>query len=167
MRRQLVAPLAALLLSTAVPALAWDGDAEPQMTVKVRDASGEGMTLSLGGNWLARLGAAIADESMHCNGADTSAEMRRALERLDRGGEGTRETFTDDDGDRVRVRRYRGQLELNVKESDGDKADVTLPWAAAECMLGRPVKLHDMLGHDGLVLHVDDHEGGEVKVEVQ
>lgn len=167
--RSLSVALAALFLpALAVPALAHDE--KPSLEVKIRDAEGKGISVSLSEGFLGGLLAKAAG-TLDCDRSDTDAQTREMLVFLDRSGDGARYRFTDrSDGDVVVGRRDHGQLTLDVTKRDGKTSHVVLPWAMGECMLGRPTSLQRLLqpGGDGrVVFSVDDEDGGAVRIEAR
>jgi hypothetical protein len=153
-------------VSLASPAAAWDGDRE--LTVEVRDEQGEDFTFTLGGGLFGRLVAAALDKTVKCDASDTDPNLRHLLAHLDRGGEGSRGTARDRDGDVIHAWRRAGHLRMNVRERDGERADITLPWAMAQCMLGREVELGEVLSAGGdALLQVRDGRGSGVKVSLK
>ena len=61
------------------------------------------------------------------------------LQHLDRKGEGSKYSFTNDEGETVKARRRKGQWEMEVVKESENNTIISMPWGMAECMLGREV----------------------------
>jgi hypothetical protein len=140
---------AALILATSAVAAEEPGRIE----IEVEDETGETLDLEVASSWL---GAVLQSFDIDCELAD-EPEVRRMAQRLDRGGEGTRYRFRDEQGADVVALRRHGRLLLEKSGEDGETATVEMPWRVAEClMLGRePEGGAAALFADGLRLRVD------------
>jgi hypothetical protein len=142
----------------------------PAVEMKLHGADGSGLTLTLDDGWLGGL-ISSATGSIDCKHDDTDAQTLEMLSYLDRSGRGSRYRFTDrNDGDVVVGRRDADHLDLEVTKPSGKHAHVVLPWAMAECMLGRPTSVHELLqpGHGGkLVFQAEGEDGGSVKIQTK
>jgi hypothetical protein len=116
--------------------------------------------LSFSGDWL---GGLIESLHVSCQ-AEADQRTRAMMESLDADGEGAVYEFTEDDGDHVVARRLRGQLVLETREHDGDRATVEMPWPAARCLLLGVTPEGDLGrrvadGKARLRLDLSDHDG--------
>lgn len=85
------------------------------------------------------LEGAIGSE-LRCRG-EVDDEFGSLLRALDERGPGSRASIRRDDGV-LRAHRTRRALELELRDRDGGgEIDAVLPWALAECMLGRSTRL--------------------------
>jgi len=74
------------------------------------------------------------------NGAD--GEFREFLERLDRGGSRAKASYRDDEST-IEGRRRGNKLDLKIRGARSGKIEATMPWAVAECMLGRNTSINE------------------------
>jgi len=156
-KRWILVAAAALLVTLPRPSLA---ESDSRLRLDVESSSGDHVHLDLGTGWLTSL---IAAADVTCEGSD-DRRTRRMAHELSRQGEGGVYEFRDRDGDAVTARRSRGQLILETRRGDGDRAVVEMPWLLAECtMLGREPEggLTRYLRREGLSLKVDAHDGGD------
>ena len=133
--------ICALLLATACASSR--KPAQPTLTISTGDSSSISFTFS---PELARaaLEGALGTR-LDCNGEldPEVASVLRSLQR-DRSGRVSRR-----DGDGRLVARRRGntlRLQLEGRASEG-AIEATMPWAVAECLLGRDMTLAEALGH--------------------
>ncbi|HSM13380.1 MAG TPA: hypothetical protein VLA66_04875 [Thermoanaerobaculia bacterium] len=137
LKHRILAPALALGLGLALPVAAAAHDPgeshEDHATLKVHveGEDGESVHFELGSGWL---GALISAVDIECD-AEGDAETRRMMKSLREQGEGGFYRFEDDDGDDVVARRRKGQLRIETREEDGERAVVEMPWEVAECLL--------------------------------
>jgi hypothetical protein len=74
------------------------------------------------------------------NGAD--GEFREFLERLDQGGSRAKASYRDDEST-IEGRRRGNKLDLKIRGAGSGKIEATMPWAVAECMLGRNTSINE------------------------
>jgi hypothetical protein len=67
-------------------------------------------------------------------GSDLDGDFAAMLEKLDRGGRGSRATIRDEDGV-ITARRSGKNLKIELDDADGGGLRVKMPWAVAECLL--------------------------------
>jgi hypothetical protein len=72
------------------------------------------------------------------NGAD--GQFGAFLEKLDRGGPRARASYRDGEST-IDGRRRGSKLDLKVSGTGSGKIEATMPWAIAECMLGRSTSI--------------------------
>ena len=124
--------LALLLVASSLFA----GKKDKELSLHIEGEDGLNISLSVSADFVDSLLEGLAGSSMDCD-VTTDDETRAMLEHLDRRGEGSKYKFRDDEGKLIKARRRRGQLELDIAKSGEKHADVSLPWAIAECMLGQ------------------------------
>jgi hypothetical protein len=88
---------------------------------------------------------------LDCQG-ELDPEMNELLTTLQRRGRRGRVTLKDEDGRIVASRRVASRrgasLRLLIKESGSKgKIEASMPWAVAECLLGRSMSLDQALDH--------------------
>ncbi len=94
--------------------------------------------------------------------ADLDPELLEMLERLDRGGKRSRYELEGDDGEVIKARRRKGQLEIDILHPGEPNAHVSMPWAIAECFLGHDV---DLLAA-GSKLKVEIEQEGSIRIHL-
>jgi len=148
--------IAALVGSICLPAAAIAG--EPRLRVDIAGDDGSQVHLDLTLGWLK---GALAFADVDCR-AHVDAPTRAMATSLAAQGEGGFYEYDQRDGDRVTARRARNELRLEVREHDGDRSIIELPWPLAECwLLGREPAggLVNALSKDGLRVRIDAHDG--------
>lgn len=125
-----------LLLATAVFA----GKSDKELSIQMEGDDGSSISFSISSGFVNGILEGLAGVDADCD-VTTDADTRAMLEHLDRRGEGSKYRFRNDDGQRIKASRRSGQLELDIVKGGGKNARVSLPWAVAECMLGRRVEL--------------------------
>ncbi len=128
--------VALLLLATALLA----GSKDRELSVRIEGDDGADLSFSISAGFVEGILEGLAGADVDCE-VTTDVDTRAMLEHLDRRGEGSKYRYRDDDGDLVKARRRRGQLELDIAREGENDAHVSLPWALAECMLGHRVEL--------------------------
>ena len=134
-------PRLAILICAASLAIGC-ATAEPQPDLRL-DLADHDIELTVSSEAVRSLLADALDQPLECSG-DVDADLRRFLERLDRGPR-ARATLTGDDGT-VTGRRRGGRLELRADGTDGGRLEATVPWAVGECLLGRGTTVEEALG---------------------
>ena len=94
---------------------------------------------------------------------DEESETLAMLQHLDRKGEGSKYTFTNDEGETVKARRRKGQWEMEVVKSGEKNTVISMPWGMAECMLGRDVPAYS--GKDDLEFKIEQDGGVSIRIE--
>jgi hypothetical protein len=78
--------------------------------------------------------------------ADLDSNFEKLLRTLDRDGRGSRATLRDGDTV-VRALRRKKSIKFDVSERDREgKIEAVVPWALAECLLGRSTTIDDSIG---------------------
>lgn len=142
--RILRATLCFALLVTVAYAPAVAAEKDRSVSVDIQGPNGGSLSLSfpaeIVSGFLEGLGGGL-----RCD-AEPDGEWREMLEHLDRRGERSKYEIEGDDGEVIKARRRRGQLELDILRPDEPKAHVSMPWAIAECFLGRDVEILSAAG---------------------
>lgn len=146
-----------LLLATTVFA----GKNDRELSVQIEAADGSSISFSIASGFVNGILEGLAGADVDCD-VTTDADTRAMLEHLDRRGEGSKYRFRDDEGQRVKASRRRGQLELDIERSGRKNAHVSLPWAVAECMLGRHVEL----GREARA-RLDVEDEGAIRIRIE
>lgn len=127
-----------LLIATS----GWSADGKKKSVTVSEVKKGDGVVVEVS-EALARsiLEGAIGTE-LDCRG-DLDSEFEGLLRTLDEGGRGSRATLRNDDTV-IRAVRRRKSIKLEIGDRDGDgKIEAIVPWALAECLLGRATKIGD------------------------
>lgn len=154
-------------LTAAAPSAAGE-DRALSLKVDVQGEDGERVSFSISSSGLAGL-ISHADFDLDCEGAD-DRQTRRMMALLAEKGEGAIFRGEDDDGDPLVGRRRAGQLLVESRDDDGDRAEIEMPWPLAECLLlGREPEggLRRALARGDLELRIDARdEGGRVRISI-
>jgi hypothetical protein len=134
------------------------------ITIDIEDSDGSTMTLSLSAEFISRMIAGMVDEDLECDG-DIDSDTRAMFQHLSKNGKGSRYTLEKEDGEIVKARRRKDQLELEILEPDEDATHVSMPWLLAECMLGNKVAAKELQKADGLQFSVAKDGGIAIRVE--
>jgi len=100
-----------------------------EITVAVSEAVARGLMEDL-------IGA-----DLECDG-DLDGHLEAFLEKLDEGGPRARASYRDGENT-VDGRRRGGKLDLKIRGAGSGKIEATMPWAIAECMLGKNTSIDD------------------------
>lgn len=115
------------------------GKKDKELNLQIEGDDGVNISLSISADFVDGILEGLAGSDIDCD-VTTDKETRAMLEHLDRRGEGAKYRFRDDEGKLIKASRRRGQLELDITRSGDSDAHVSMPWAIAECMLGRQVE---------------------------
>jgi hypothetical protein len=172
LKPRILAPALALGLGLLLPvaAAAHDPgdhhDDHATLKVHVEGDDGESVHFELGSGWL---GALISAVDIECD-AEGDADTRRMMKSLREQGEGGLYRFEDDDGDDVVARRRKGQLRIETREDDGERAVVEMPWEVAECLLlgvDPPGDLGHRIAAGDVQMKIDVRDGdGRVRISL-
>jgi hypothetical protein len=130
---------AALLLASAFVGCS-SSRSEPDLRLDLDDSSIE---LAVSSDLARSLLEDALDTPLDCSG-DLDPELRSFLAALDRRSRG-RATLRNGNSELV-GRRRGGRLDLELRGRDGGRLEATLPWAVADCLLGRDITLDEALG---------------------
>jgi len=121
-----------LLASTA----AFAGKDNKNLELSIQGADGGDLSFSISADFVDSIFEGLAGAKVDCD-VTTDRETLAMLEHLDHRGVGSRYRFETDDGQTIKARRSKHHLELRVLERGEEPVRVELPWAIAECMMGR------------------------------
>ena len=114
---------------------------DKEMTIDIENADGENISIAISSNLVEGIIQGLSENDMECD-ATTDPETLAMLQHLDRKGEGSKYSFTNDEGELVKARRRKGQWEMEVVKKGENNTIISMPWGIAECMLGRDVKAY-------------------------
>ena len=149
------------ILMLAVPASA-DKDGQ-EMSIDIENADGENISITVSSNLVDGIIRGLSESDMSCDRDDLDPETEAMLEHLDRRGEGSKYSFTNEEGKLIKARRPKGQWEMTVVESGEKDTVISMPWAMAECMLGRDVPAYK--GKDELEFKIQQEGGVSIRIE--
>ena len=132
------------------------------LSVHIEDDDGSNISLSISNGLVDAVVEGLAHEDMDCDGK-IEPDIRRMLEHLDRRGNGSRYRLEREDGEVIAGRRRNNQLILKIEKPDATDTEVTLPWQAAECMLGKAVSPFG--ADDRLEVKIEQGEVVRVRIE--
>ena len=162
MRRDIFGTFALIAAVALIATPSFAGKKDKEMTIDIETAEGENISLSISSNLVDGIVKGLAENDMECD-ASTNEETLAMLEHLDRKGPGSKYTFTNDEGEVIKARRTKGQWEMRVVK-DGEKDTViSMPWAMAECMLGRDVPAYS--GKDEVEFKIEQDGGVRIVIE--
>jgi len=159
------AVLAVLLLATAC------ASSKPkQPTLSITSGEGEdssNLSITLSSDLARSALEAALGTKLDCKG-ELDPDVAAVLGSLQQKGRSGRVTRQYDDG-RLVARRRGSTLHLEFESRDDDgKLEAVMPWAVAECLLGRSMTLADALGHGKQTIKVkltgEDGESFEVRL---
>lgn len=133
------------------------------MTIDIENADGENISISISSNLVDGILEGLSQNDMSCDESDLDPETRAMLEHLDRKGEGSKYSFTNDEGELIKARRRKGQWEMEVEKEDKENTIISMPWGMAECMLGRDVPAYS--GKDKLEFKIEQEGGVRIRIE--
>ncbi len=109
---------------------------------------------------------AALGSKLDCKG-ELDPEVRSVLTALQRKGRSGKVTRRDDDG-RLVARRRGSSLRLQLEDHGGSSIKATMPWAVAECLLGRSMTLAEALGHgkQKIELTITGEDGDSFSVQL-
>lgn len=131
-----------LLVALAIVAApSFAGDKNKEMTIDIENADGENISIAISSNLVEGIIQGLSENDMECD-TTTDPETLAMLQHLDRKGEGSKYSFTNDEGELIKARRRKGQWEMEVVKDGENNTIISMPWGMAECMLGRDVKAY-------------------------
>lgn len=102
--------------------------------------------------------------SLECEG-DIDGGLRELLSELDRGGPRSRATRRDGETT-LDARRRGGRLELEIRGEGPGRIEASMPWAAAECLLGRRTSV-DRAVSSSIRVTVDNPDGRDFSFRIR
>ncbi len=151
-----------ILALVVAPALAKKD--KDTITIDIEDSDGSTMTLSLSAEFISGMIEGMVDEDLECDG-DIDSDTRAMFQHLSKNGKGSRYTLEKEDGEVIKARRRKDQLELEILKPDEDPTHVSIPGLLAECMLGNKVAAKQLQKADGLQFSVAKNGGIAIRVE--
>ena len=106
----------------------------------------------------------ILGSRLECDG-EIDAGLREVLAELDRGGARSRTTRRDGETT-LDARRRGGRLELEIRGDGPGRIEVSMPWAAAECLLGRRTAV-DRAVSSTIRVTVDNPDGRDFSFRIR
>lgn len=162
MRRSIINTFALIAVVALLATPSFAGKKDKEITIDIETAEGENISLSISSNLVDGIVKGLAENDMECD-TSTDKEMLAMLKHLDRKGPGSKYTFTNDEGEVIKARRTKGQWEMRVIK-DGEKdAVISMPWAMAECMLGRDMPAYS--GKDEVEFKIEQDGGVRIRIE--
>jgi hypothetical protein len=131
--------------SKAQPDLAVDVDDQENLSIAISSAVARGVMEDLVGSHL------------DCEG-DVDPDVEKLLSTLDRGGSRSNATYRDGETT-VAARRRGGKLHFDISGGGSGKIEATMPWAVAECLLGRGTTI-DKAIRSSIKVKVTNEGGG-------
>lgn len=160
-RAGLIALLVVAFILSIAPLAAADKD--KGLTIEIEGEDEASISISLSGGWAESLAEGLLDANLECD-ADIEPDTEAMLRHLKRKGRGSKYTLRDDDKT-IHARRMKSSWEMDIRNDDGTKAKVVLPWALAECMLGDREAMERYRGEGEMAFVVEDDGVLKVKVE--
>ena len=127
-----------LALIAALSVVGGCASSAPQSDIDLR-LDDEEIQLTMSEAWARAAVGGLLGSALDCRG-DVDAGLRELLEELDRGG--TRSRAVRRDGETtLEARRRGGRLALEIAGDGPGSIELTMPWAVAGCLLGRPTSV--------------------------
>ena len=131
--------LPALVAVTAILALAC-ASSEPKSDFEL-DVDDDEIRVAISEAVARGLMEDLIGAGLECEG-ETDGDFRALLEKLDRAGPRARGSYRDGENT-VSGRRRGSQLDLEIHGGGPGRIEATMPWAVAECLLGRKTSIDD------------------------
>jgi len=138
------------------------GDKHKDMTIDIEGEDGQNISIVVSSNLVDGIIKGLSENDMECD-TTTDPETLAMLRHLDRKGEGSKYSFTNDEGQLVKARRRKGQWEMEVVKDGENNTVISMPWGIAECMLGRDVKAYS--GKNDLEFKIEQDGGVHIRIE--
>jgi hypothetical protein len=101
---------------------------------------------------------------LKCDG-EVDGQFRALLEKLDRDGPRARASYRNGE-ETISGRRRGGTLNLEIRGDGPGKVEATMPWAVAECMLGRNTSIDKTLS-SSIKVKVSNPDGRDFSFKLQ
>lgn len=163
MLRSLYGVSLVLIVALLVAAPSHAGKDHKDMTIDIENEDGENISITISSNMVDGIIKGLSENDMSCDRDDLDPETEAMLEHLDRKGEGSKYSYTNEEGALVKARRRKGQWEMEVAKSGEKNAVISMPWGMAECMLGRDVPAYS--GKDDLEFKIQQDGGVSIRIE--
>ena len=99
-----------------------------------------------------------------CKG-DVDPDMERMLKKLDREGPRSRATYRDGETT-IAAHRRGGKLDLAISGQGSGRIEATMPWALADCMLGKTTNI-DRAVNSSIKVKVINEDGRNFSFRLQ
>ena len=154
--------LALLAVVVILAAPSYAGKEDKEMTIDIENADGESISIAISSNLVDGIIKGLSQNDMECD-TTTDKETLAMLQHLDRKGEGSKYSFTNDEDELVKARRRKGQWEMEVVKEGENNTVISMPWGMAECMLGRDVPAYKERGE--LEFKIEQDGGVHIRIE--
>ena len=141
MHRVLQGKIPYLIVALLVATPAFAGEKDKGLKIDIEGEDGEHVSIDISSNLVEGIIAGLAESDMECD-TTTDEDTLAMLQHLDRKGEGSKYSYTNEEGEKVKARRHKGQWEMEVVKAGEENTFISMPWSMAECMLGRDVPAH-------------------------
>lgn len=136
---------------------------EPRSDLEL-EVDGDGIRLALSEEVARGVVEGLFGSSLECEG-DIDDGLRELLSELDRGGPRSRATRRDGETT-LDARRRGGRLELEIRGDGPGRIEASMPWAAAECLLGRRTAV-DRAVSSTIRVTVDNPDGRDFSFRIR
>ncbi len=82
----------------------------------------------------------LIGSDLDCQG-EIDTGMEKLLRELDQGGPRSRASYRDGETT-ISARRRGGRLDLEISGAGSGRIEATMPWAVADCLLGKTTTIH-------------------------
>lgn len=155
MRLLAVAALATVAISCA------SSEPEPDLDFEL---SGDEIRLVLSEEVARGVVEGLLGSSLECDGA-IDDDLRELLSGLERGGPRSRATRRDGEAT-LDARRRGGRLDLEIRGSGPGMIEASMPWAVAECLLGRSTTVERAVS-SAIEVRVSNPDGRDFSFTIQ
>jgi len=128
------------------------------------ELSGDEIRLALSEEVARGVVEGLLGSSLECGGA-IDDDLRDLLSGLERGGPRSRATRRDGETT-LDARRRGGRLDLEIRGSGPGKIEASMPWAVAECLLGRSTTV-DRAVSSAIKIRVSNPDGQDLSFTIQ
>ena len=106
----------------------------------------------------------LVSSDLSCDG-EIDQDMERMLKELDREGPRSRAAYRDGETT-IAARRRGGKLDIDISGQGSGRIEATMPWALADCMLGKTKHL-DQTVTSSIKVRVINEEGRNFSFRLQ
>ncbi len=139
------------------------------VAVQLHGASGNGFSVQVSSEFVREAVESALGTSLECHGT-VDPPLSTLLVELEREGSHARATVRRDD-DVLRGSRHGRRFRLVISDDDGGQVEIRMPWAVAECLLGREATLREALARSGgrptLEVRIAGKDGGRFKASIR
>ena len=101
---------------------------------------------------------------LSCEG-EIDSDMKRLLEKLDRDGPRSKASYRDGEAI-ISARRRGGKFDLDISGRGSGRIEATMPWAIADCLLGKTTQLDRAL-NSSIKVKVINEDGRNFSFRLQ